>query len=30
MNTEIGCAIQTFEQENEDTWNLKKKTRIEK
>ena len=25
MNTEIGCTIQTFEQENEDTWHLKRK-----
>ena len=30
MNTEISCTIQTFEQENEDTWHLKKKSRIEK
>ena len=30
MNIEIGCTIQTFEQENEDTWHLNKKTRIKK
>ena len=30
MNIEISSTIQTFEQENEDTWHLKNKTRIKK